>query len=328
METSVVDVLLGQTWHLFGWQSVYHPNTVEIQGVPGQLYGRTPQVRVSKTIDMGALTFEAAVAALRPPQRDSEVPEGQGGVRLAVNKWMGTTTNGATGTSVMPLSIAVTGDFRQFSVPEFSQVPTKAIQLSTGAVAVDAFVPVLPATKEKRDNSLALNGEFVTGTGISDMYTGLTGGITFPSIPNTLGINPPLPNPANGDNGHHVYDDGTTNNGVPKLHPIQWTTYLVGIQYYLPGLDGKMWVSANYSHTQSGNTPQYVNYTGTTNPANINYTFATLVRESEDWFDVNLFGDVGGGVRLGGEYANFNDRYTDGIHAVNHRVQASGYFLF
>src|SRR5260221_8983856 len=50
IETPVVDVLLGQYWQLFGWQSAYQPNTVEIQGVPGEIYGRTPQPRVSKTI--------------------------------------------------------------------------------------------------------------------------------------------------------------------------------------------------------------------------------------------------------------------------------------
>ena len=76
VETPVVDVLVGQYWHLFGWQTAYQPNTVEIQGVPGELYARTPQVRVSKTFKGDALTFEVAVAAMRPPSRASEVPEG------------------------------------------------------------------------------------------------------------------------------------------------------------------------------------------------------------------------------------------------------------
>src|SRR6185503_7726817 len=29
METPIVDVLVGQYWQLFGWQSIYQPNTVE-----------------------------------------------------------------------------------------------------------------------------------------------------------------------------------------------------------------------------------------------------------------------------------------------------------
>ncbi|MGB8298155.1 MAG: hypothetical protein WCG85_22265, partial [Polyangia bacterium] len=42
LATPIVDILAGQYWSLFGWQSMFHPNTVEIQGVPGQIYARTP----------------------------------------------------------------------------------------------------------------------------------------------------------------------------------------------------------------------------------------------------------------------------------------------
>ena len=37
IETPVVDVLVGQTWHVFGWQNVYHPASVEAQGLPGEI---------------------------------------------------------------------------------------------------------------------------------------------------------------------------------------------------------------------------------------------------------------------------------------------------
>ena len=53
-----VDVLAGQYWQLFGWQSMFHPSTVEIQGVPGQIYSRTPQLRLSKTIKSDAINVE------------------------------------------------------------------------------------------------------------------------------------------------------------------------------------------------------------------------------------------------------------------------------
>ena len=38
METPYIDLLAGQYWQLFGFQSLFHPNTVEMQGVPGQIY--------------------------------------------------------------------------------------------------------------------------------------------------------------------------------------------------------------------------------------------------------------------------------------------------
>ena len=49
---------------------------------------------------------------------------------------------------------------------------------------------------------------------------------------------------------------------------------------------------------------------------------------SEDFFDVNLFWDIISGARLGLEYANFNDQYVDGVHALNNRFQLSGFFIF
>ena len=50
--------------------------------------------------------------------------------------------------------------------------------------------------------------------------------------------------------------------------------------------------------------------------------------KASDWFDVNLFADVTPQVRVGLEYANFNDTYADGVHAINHRGQMSAFYLF
>jgi hypothetical protein len=316
METDVVDVLMGQYWQLFGWQSVYHPNTVEIQGVPGQIYSRTPQVRVSKTIKTDPVTFEIAIAATRPFQRDSAVPDGQGGLRLAFNKWTGTQTMGSTGSTISPLSIAVTGYVRQVSVPALAAAPKTTNDKVGSGIAVDAFIPVLPGTKEKKDNSLSLNGEFADGYGSNDFYTGLTGGIGWPNIP---GMAPATALTPNIDPGTATYD---LNGG---LHFIHWQSYLFGAQYYFPGLEGKMWVSGNYSHIESNNMHFYGGYA---NAAAGGAGVASKTWSAEDWWDVNLFGDITPAVRLGAEYANFNTMYTDGFHAINHRVQLSGFYIF
>ena len=62
LDTPVLDVLVGQYWHPM-MQPLYMPNSVQIQGLPGQLYARTPQVRLSKTIDTGAVTVQIDAAA-------------------------------------------------------------------------------------------------------------------------------------------------------------------------------------------------------------------------------------------------------------------------
>jgi hypothetical protein len=156
---------------------------------------------------------------------------------------------------------------------------------------------------------------------MADLYSNLTGGISFPNVPlaGLQGIN----YPANINNGLVVLDNVNFN-----LHPIQWTSYLVGAQYYLPGLDGRVWISGNYSHMESANTKYYALYATTANQLVSNYPLASTVRASESWYDVNLFGDVAPGVRVGAEYAYFTDKYVDGFTAPNTRFQVSGWYIF
>ena len=328
VETPWLDLLVGQYWHLFGWQSVYHPNTVEIQGVPGQLYARTPQVRISKKLEGPSVTLEAALAVMRPPARDSQVPEGEGGLRLSVNRWTGMHTAGATGGGIMPLSIAVTGDYRHFEVPEADTlVPGAAVVKDVSSVAGDIFVPVLPATEGDRSNALSITGEVVYGYGIADMYTGLASGVQFPSIPNMTGLNPVPTWPQNVDSGLVDFDISP---GGFALHGIQWTSAIVGVEYYLPRLDGKAWISANYSHMESSNASHFARpLTQAPNPLQFYFvTSQAQVRQGEDWADLNFFFEPLVSVRVGIEGAAFFDHYVDGVTATNYRGQVSGWFLF
>ncbi len=324
IETPIVDITVGQTWHIFGWQPVFHPNTVQIQGVPGELYARTAQVRLSKRIELGPTTLELAAAALRPPQRNSMMPELSGGLRFSIDRLTGMQTQGSTGTGLSPASIAVSGTMRNFALPNFEQVPKNSVAITTGAVAVDAFIPLIPATKGHEGNSLSLTGQFVMGGGIGDMFTGMQSGMTFPSLPNTTGVNPPPAYPQDIENGLVVYDTKTFD-----LHPIQWTAIMGGVQYYLPGLAGRVWLAGNYSHIASPNIAAYTrNDSSAPSPNEYNYAPAALVRESEDWFDACAFVDPTPALRLGLEYAHYDDKFADGKHAINHRAQVSGFFRF
>jgi hypothetical protein len=251
------------------------------------------------------------------------MPDLQGGLRVALPGWTGVHTGGATSTSVMPASIALTGDVRQFKVPEFTALPSRSVSLSTQSFAIDAFVPVIPA-KQRQGNALSVHGELVYGSGISDLYTGLTGGAQMPVVPNTTGLNPAPQYPQNVDNGMVVFDiDGS-------LHAIKWTTFLVGVEYALPGLGGDVWLTANYSRQVSPNLGDYTRpYTATLpDPQAAYYGSAAMMRKSLEFFDVSLFADVLPSVRLGAEYARFMDKYVDGVHATNHRVQTSAMFIF
>jgi hypothetical protein len=306
LETPVVDILFGQYWQLFGWGPTYQPNTVEIQGVPGELYARTPQFRISKTVKSDAVTFDVAVAAVRPFQRDGGLPDGEAGLHLAFNDWTAVQTTGSTGTQIAPASVAVTGLLRHVAVNDYLAQGTDTKDLTLSAIAADAFLPVLPGTKDHKDNSLAFNAEFATGYGDADMYTGLNGGIAFPALASP-GYAPDI------DPGVVTFDYSG------KLHGIQYTSYLFGAQYTLPGLDGKMWVSGNYSHLESANSHYYA--LGTIGSPK-------SVLAAQDWFDINLFADPTPAVRFGLEYANTKTTYVDGGQAINHRIQFSGFFIY
>ncbi len=308
IETPIVDLLVGQTWDVFGWQSQYHPNTVEIQGVVGQIYSRTPQIRVSKTIKTEPVTVEIAVAMVRPPQRDSSTPEGQGGVRVAINQLKGKQTIGASGSVESPLSFAVTGDVRHFSLPEFAAKPVNSVDKTGWAVAGDAYVPVIPLKYLDAAGNLGLNAEYVWGYGTADLYTGLNGGVANAALPNPAMMNPPPTYTIDADPSLILFGA----DGVPQL--IQWQSYQIGAQYYFPKLDGRLWISGNYGNVSSNNASLHPN--------------GAFARRSEERYDANVFADVTPAVRLGLSYVYYLDHYSDGVDASNHRLQFSAFFLF
>ncbi len=61
--------------------------------------------------------MEIAIAASRPPQRDSYVPDVQAGLKFNLNNWKGVATAGGTGTSFF-LPPSRLRDWRRFQVQE------------------------------------------------------------------------------------------------------------------------------------------------------------------------------------------------------------------
>ena len=314
LETPIVDVMAGQYWELFGWQTNYHPNSVQIQGLPGQVFSRAPQLRLSHMFKSDDVNVEVAVAAVRPPQRDSGLPDGQAGLRLIVNNWKGERTAGGTGTSVDPLSIGVSGVARRFRLPEFANAPSQTQKINGYGFSVDGIIPIVPATPTNWDNALTVTASFVRGQGIADLFTGLTGGVSLT----------PLPADSTGkassfamdiDNGLVIFDS------FGQMHAIRWQSVLVGAQYYFPTSPFRMWISGNYSHMSSSDIKNIV---VDKNGSNV----AGKIFEKSDFADGNLFVDATQSIRFGLEYAWFRQTYLDGVKGTNHRVQFSGFYIF
>jgi hypothetical protein len=242
LKSPYVNLLMGHTFDVFGWQSFFDPT-----GLRNQLFSRNPQLRVSREFNaQGAVTVELAAAAVRPAQRDSGVPDGSAGLRVSFNGWQGIRTPGNERIEAMPLTLAVSGIVRQFKVNAFAPPPTQSSNSATGwGVSFDAFLPIIPAANfVDRGNRLALMASFVKGSGIGDLIS-VTGGAVFPFLPNkAMEVPPPLYETANVDDGLVSFDT----QGV--LHTIDWTAFRIGLQYYLPST-GRWIFSANYTQAHS-----------------------------------------------------------------------------
>ncbi|HZN94629.1 MAG TPA: hypothetical protein VFB81_18065, partial [Myxococcales bacterium] len=308
-ETPWVDVTVGQGWNLLGWQPTFIPAVVQWPGLIGELYGRSTQLRLSKALKTDLLTVEGAVAALRPAQRDSGIPNAEAGVRLAYPRWSGVHTAYLTGTSVQPLQLAITGDVRAFRIPELSAAPTVTNAATGGAFAVDAFVPIIPGTLDKRGGSLALIGEFVRGAGIGDQYTAFSSGITNPALPAdplTM-VSPAFTTRV--DPGMVAYDSSGT------LHVVQMQTFFASLEYYLPVLEGKIGVFGGYYQTDILNVDDF-----TSSPA--------AMRRRAQLFEAGALFDPVPAVRLGADWGLIRDTYKDGVVAWNWSLLGSAFFFF
>jgi len=313
-----LELLAGQYHDLFAWGgSGFYPNSVAFLGIAGQVYHRNPQIRATWSIPLCCVTLHIAAAAVRPVQRDSEVPDVHAGLKLNIDGWRGISAQGFGQPDSQPLAIGVSGIWRRFAVAEFLPVPGEPKIAFGYGLAANAFVPIIrPRTRIDRRNALAVNAEVTIGTGLGDLYTGLTGGALFPTLPNPGGLMPAPIYRQNIESGIVTFDaDG-------NLKTINWRALVVGLQYYLPFADGRIWVSGNYSQLKSTNI---VSLTPENSRGGVFYW--------QDYFDANAYAAVTPAVQLGISYQYTHQVFGDrpfGAHpeSHNHRGELGFRFFF
>ncbi len=307
LETPYLDVLFGQYWQLFGWQPNTQPGSVQFQGLPGFLSSRTPQLRLGKTAKAGDFTVDVQVAATRPAQRGGGLPDGVGGLRLAYDGLKAARIVGSAGSALDSAMIGVSVIGRRFNVAELKANSTDTVEKNGYGLALNALLPIVPATKASKSNALTLGGEFVTGGATADLYTGLSGGVA--ALPTTIpGTMPAAAFTPNIDNGLVEYK---TSDG--SVHPVRWQSYGVFAQYFLPP-SGNVVAIVNYSHLSSDNAHAF-------GPAN-------TVFDKQDYVDGTLMFDITPAVRLGAGFVWLRQTYVDGVAAPDYRGQLSGMFIF
>lgn len=314
LKTPVIDVIAGQHPNLFGWNGAgFFPSTVAFLGLPGQVYHRDTQLRLSHTFGReAAASFEIAGAAVRPGQRQSRLPDLEAGLRFAINRWRGPSTQGNSQPALVPLSLGVSGMYRFFAVAEYLELPRRALNKNGWGAAVNAVIPVIPAKDiNDRGNSITLTGEFSIGSGIADRYSSLTGGARFQALPNPRGLaRAPIYRP-NVDPGLITFDFDN------RLKTFNWRAFVVGAQYYLPAFSGRVWVTGTYSRLESDNIAEL---TPVPNHGNV---FTKL-----QYFDGNLFLEITPSIQLGLSFQVTQTTWADGANPQNMRGHGALNFFF
>ncbi|WP_437730437.1 hypothetical protein [Sorangium sp. So ce1335] len=304
IESDYVDVMIGQFYHLFGWQPFFFPATASFFPVMNQVFGRMPQLRVGHTFKTDPVNLEIAAAAVKPPQRDAEVPDVQAALRFGFNDWKGIHTLGAGGMLIDPLTLGVSGIFRHFRLPEFSAAPVASRSADGYGISVDAVVPIIPVTAlEEPGNALTLTGSFFAGTGIADIV-GVASNVPNPPLPDNAVYTPGI------DNGLVVYDA----NG--NLKTIGWKGFMVGLQYYLPP-SGRISISGNYTQGWNDRVTAENGYAA----------LRTAYRESR-YIDGNVFIDITPALRTGLSFQYSEQTFADDVTATNERLELALYSFF
>jgi hypothetical protein len=314
LQSPWVDVLAGQYHDLFAWGGLgFYPNSVAFLALFGEVYHRNPQLRISKVVKTDPLDFEVAVAAVRPVGRDDELPDGQAGVRVAVNGWKGVRAQGSGPPDAGPLAIGLSAVGRKFRVNPF-QAMIGDYKTATGwGLAANLVIPIIPvASSSDLSNGLTLTAEATMGTGISDLYPGLTGGAHYPELPNPMMlVNAPKYN-ANIDPGILTFD------AAGNVKTVNWRAAVVGLQYHPPFMSGKkVWLSG------IGSVMQSTNIKDITPPSQ-----SWQVWTKGYYWDGNLFVAITPAVQLDLSVQQTVQTYADGVVAKNLRTELALHYFF
>ncbi len=309
LQTPAIDVLVGQTWSVLGSSMIFTPATVDIQGVPAELYARTLQIRLGKTLKFGDFAAELEIAAQRPYQHDVGMPDFGGFLRLAWDGWKGYKATGGNGGDDSGIQLSFSTLSRAFRILSPTATSTSDFQTARGTgFALDAIVPILPASKKDRGNGLTFTGELSTGSGYGDQFTSNNFGVSAVGTP--MGASASYVTGASLDAGPAGVDKTTG-----ALGTVDAKSMLLSLQYFLPIDRGAVFLSLLYGTLQSDNA--------------VNFTAVASAIPDERYVGADLFWDVTQAARLGLSYGKTRQRYGDNSPArTNDRVQLSAFYIF
>jgi hypothetical protein len=293
-------LLVGQTWSVFGWQPNYVLSTISVQPVSGTMYERTQQIAYMNTQNGDVHSLQSAISISRPNERNSMIPNVEAGVRWSYKNRKSGFAAANSDIKIQPLSVAVSGAVRSYTVPTSA---TDAVQNGqTGAAfAVDAQVPLLAADGDSSAGSLTLTAEYTSGTGYGDEFSGWSGGL--PQL-----VNKGAPANPNLDKGLGGFD------ASGNFHLVQLDSVNVQLQYHL----SRGFFDVGYGLLHSNN----IGSINTANPYD----------RAESLF-VNYLHNFTKQLRAGLEYAQFTTHFAGGTtsgtgSATDNREMLATYYRF
>ncbi len=287
------DIMAGQWWTLFGWNSDNVLATVDDAPIMGTIYERTPRLGLMKTFGDDFQT-QIAVDAERPEEAFSTIPNFNGGIRFKLNDWQSQFAYATGGSKLVPLSVGISGTFRNYSY-----LPTGKIDfadVSSGGVAVDAQIPVLTATSANvKDNpTLILTGEWMVGKGVADALNGWSGGGSA------------SPAAYQGLDAGIIGTDGQVQGLL--IDDQSWNAQL---QFHMPQSVGT-YLTFGYGEVYSDN----------------NRLMTGSTYNDDNGLFVNVVQDFTDNVRAGIEWSRYQDNYLNNNYGVDHRLQLSTWYRF
>jgi hypothetical protein len=151
------------------------------------------------------------------------------------------------------------------------------------------------------------------GSGIADLYSGLTGGARYPALPNPMLLVTGIPTyNYNLDSGIVTFD------AAGNLRPVNWRAFVAGLQYHPPiAMGNRLWLSGVFSGMQSTNLASIT-------PPTLQSTIWT-----KGWYyDGNVFVAITPAVQVDASYQYMQQTYGDGLVATNKRVEFAMHYFF
>lgn len=333
VESSLVDVKVGQDWSQFGFMSQYSRGTVSVAATPANMFNRWIQASLSKELRLtDTLSLTPVFSIERPPQADDTLPSFVTGVQLAYHVLQAPYTGASSNeNSLKPLSFQISGVGRRLEANSGGPTSASGTQPSLNSqshvtgwgISSALFLPILPSRDGTMGNTAHLVMEGVTGAGIADMFNGLSWGICNPACGGTgsTGFGGAAFGQTNIDGGL-----AAVNSQTGTFEAIRTTSMMVHATYYLPD-DGKTWIGGGYGTIYSSNANQM---TCTVSAAFCGGAVRTAqsiyIRDST--YYAYLFHDFTPEIRAGLETNWVRTTYADGVNAENRRIQLSLFWRF